>query len=113
MEDNGCGPPDVRGVVSIAFGILICMAGYADTPEALVLRGFKAEDRARIIKVEYRHYDDDLAAQHGDLGHAIVQVGFPGKSASYYIPAYHYSGEWRLEMPPEGDPRRRRPPPQD
>ena len=33
-----------------------------------------------------------------------MQVGFPGKSACYYVPAYRYPGGWRLEMPPEGDP---------
>jgi hypothetical protein len=55
------------------------MTGHADTPEELAVRGFKPADEATIINVEYRHYDDDLVAQHGDLGHAVVQVGFPGK----------------------------------
>jgi hypothetical protein len=82
---------------------------YADTPEELALSGFGPEDHASVMNVEYRKYDADLVAQYGDLGHAIVQVGFPGNPAYYYIPAYHFVEGWRLEMPPEGDPRRRRP----
>jgi hypothetical protein len=94
--------------VSIARrGILICVFDYADTPEELALKGFRPDDQATIVNVEYRQYSSDLLAVHGDLGHAVVQVGFAGKSAYYYIPAYHYRGGWRLEMPPEGDPRRR------
>ena len=83
------------------------MSDYADTPEELALRGFRPDEQATIVNVEYRQYSSDLVAVHGDLGHAIVQVGFSGKSACYYIPAYRYPGGWRLEMPPEGDPRRR------
>ena len=85
------------------------MSEPAGTPEELVLRGFRPEDQATVVNVEYRRYDSRLVAEHGDLGHAIVKVGFPGKSACYYIPAYHYLGRWHLEMPPEGDPRRRDP----
>ena len=81
---------------------------YADTPEELVLRGFRPEDQASVVNVKYRQYDADLIAQYGDLGHAIVQIGFPGKSACYYIPAYHFPEGWRMEMPPDGDPRRQR-----
>jgi len=83
------------------------VSGYADTPEELVLRGFKPEDQATVVSIEYRQYDKTFVAHHGDLGHAIVQVGFPGKSAYYYVAAYHYPVGWSLEMPPEGDPRRR------
>jgi hypothetical protein len=83
------------------------VSGYADTPEELVMRGFKPKDQATVVSVEYRQYDENLVALHGDLGHAIVQVGFPGKSAYYYVSAYHYAAGWRLEMPPDGDPRRR------
>ena len=60
------------------------------------------------MNVEYRQYDADLVAQYGDLGHAVVQVGFPGKSAYYYVAAYHFPEGWRLEMQSAGDPRRRR-----
>jgi hypothetical protein len=83
------------------------MAEDASTPEELALRGFKPEDEATVVSVDYRHYDPALIAQYGDLGHAVVQVGFPGRAAYYYISAYHYPGGWRLDMPPEGDPRRR------
>jgi hypothetical protein len=83
------------------------VSDHADTPEELVLGGFRPEDQATVVNVEYRRYDEDLVAQHGDLGHAVVQVGFPGRSSFYFVPTYHYPSGWRLEMPPEGDPRRR------
>jgi hypothetical protein len=89
-------------------GLAWVSVSYADTPEEVALRGFRQEDQASVVNVEHRRYDDDLIARFGDLGHAVVQVGFPGKSAYYYIPAYHFPEGWRLEMPPEGDPRRRR-----
>ena len=61
--------------------ILICVSDYADTAEELALRGFRPDDKATIVNVEYRQYSSDLVAVHGELGHAIVQVvGFPGKS---------------------------------
>jgi hypothetical protein len=80
---------------------------YADTPEELVLRGFKPEDQAWVVNVEYKQYSPDLVARFGDLGHAIVQVGFPGNRPYYFINAYHFPDGWLMEMPPDAnDPRR-------
>jgi hypothetical protein len=104
----GCRPQRVNWDAVTSPGISQVSVSCADTPEELVLRGFRPEDQASAVNVEHRWYDDDLIARFGDLGHAVVQVGFPGKSGYYYISAYHFPEGWRLEMPPEGDPRRRR-----
>jgi hypothetical protein len=83
------------------------------TPEELALEGFDPEAGATVVSVEYKQYDDELVAQYGDLGHAIVQVGFPGKPPHYhtppcyYTPYFHYPDGWRRDLPPAGDPRRR------
>jgi hypothetical protein len=82
------------------------MVREATTPDEAALSGFLPGDEAIVVNVEYRHNEQDL-------GHAIVQIGFPGKPAYYCIPVYQYPEGWRLEMPPPGDPRRRKPPPQD
>jgi hypothetical protein len=82
---------------------------YTDTPEELVLGGFKPEDQASVVSVEYKEYSPDLVARFGDLGHAVVQVGFPGKRPCYFIRAYHFPEGWQMEMPSEkDDPRRQR-----
>lgn len=81
------------------------MAQDEKRPEELALEGFDPDAGATVVNVEYRQYDDEQVAQLGDLGHAIVQIGFPGTSACYYTPFFHYPDGWRMELPPEGDPR--------
>lgn len=85
---------------------LAWMAQDEKTPEELALEGFDPKAGAMVVNVEYRQYDDDLVAQFGDLGHAVVQIGFPGRTAYYYTPFFHYPDGWHRELPPEGDPRR-------
>ncbi len=84
---------------------LVNMAEEEKTPEVLALEGFDDDSGATVVDVEFKRYDDELVAQFGDLGHAVVQVGFPGTTACYYLSYFHYQGAWRQELPPEGDPR--------
>ena len=89
------------------------MARAERTPEDLALEGFDPEAGATVVRVEYKQYDEELVAQYGDLGHAIVQIGFPPKPPNYdtppyyYTPYFHYPEGWRRDLPPPGDPRRR------
>jgi hypothetical protein len=72
----GCRPQRVNCDAVTSPGISQVSVSCADTPEELVLRGFRPEDQASAVNVEHRWYDDDLIARFGDLGHAVVQVGF-------------------------------------
>ena len=63
-------------------------AGGCSTPNEVALRGFAPEGQARIVDVRYKEPD-----------HAIVQVGFPGKKAYYYLNIFRLDDGWRLEMP--------------
>ena len=58
------------------------------TPSEVALRGFAPEALAYIVDVRYEQDD-----------HAVVQVGFPGKAAYYYLNIYQHEDDWRLEIP--------------
>ncbi len=68
---------------------LVNMAEEEKTPEVLALEGFDDDSGATVVDVEFKRYDDELVAQFGDLGHAVVQVGFPGTTACYYLSYFH------------------------
>jgi len=53
------------------------------TPEDSALARFDPADEARVVGVEYRDNDQ-----------AVVQVGFPGMAACYFITAYRIAGGW-------------------
>jgi len=56
------------------------------TPEEVALRGFRPEDGAYVVGARYEEPD-----------HAVVQVGFPGKAAFYWLNIYRHNDAWRLE----------------
>jgi len=60
----------------------------SSTPDEVALRGFPPEHHAYIVDVRYKHPD-----------HAVVQVGFPGKEAFYWLNIFLHDGGWRLEIP--------------
>ena len=55
-----------------------------ETPEEAALDGFDAADKAKVMGVEMKNAD-----------HIVVQVGFPRKSACYFVSAYQADGRWR------------------
>jgi hypothetical protein len=61
---------------------LVNMAEEEKTPEELALEGFDDDSGATVVDVEFKRYDDELVVQFGDLGHAVVQVGFPGTTTT-------------------------------
>jgi hypothetical protein len=62
--------------------------GARATPEEVVLSGFAAEAGAYVVDVRYEQPD-----------HAVVQVGFPDKTACYWMNVFRYNDGWRLDMP--------------
>ena len=57
-------------------------------PNEVALRGFAPDAQAHIVNVRYQQAD-----------HAVVQVGFPGKAAYYYLSIFRHQDGWRLEIP--------------
>jgi hypothetical protein len=78
-------PPRVRLIDLLAVPSDIESEGGADTPEGAVLRGFAPDDRAAAIEVDYISPD-----------HAVVTVGFPGKSSHYIQEVHRFEDGWRL-----------------
>jgi hypothetical protein len=62
------------------------LAEGCTTPEEVALRGFRPEDGAYVVGARYEEPD-----------HAVVQVGFPGKAAFYWLNIYRQKDGWRLE----------------
>ncbi len=59
------------------------------TPEEVAVAGFAPDAHAEVIDVSY-----------GSPNHAVVQVGFPDKSAYYWLNIFrHRDGGWRTERP--------------
>ena len=63
-------------------------AGVGATPEQVALNGFGAEAGAYVVDVRYEQPD-----------HAVVQVGFPDKAASYWKNVFRHADGWRLDLP--------------
>jgi len=52
-------------------------------PVQAALHGFRPEENARAVSIRFTHYDE-----------AVVQVGFPQKSASYFLTIKRQGGKW-------------------
>jgi hypothetical protein len=63
-------------------------ASAGATPEEVALKGFAAETGAHVVDVRYEQPD-----------HAVVQVAFPDKAASYWMNVFRHGDGWRLDMP--------------
>ena len=62
------------------------------TPEDAALGAFTPEDGAEVVGVRY-----------DQPGHAVVQVGFPSKSASYFLSLFLHDDGWNMEGPADPD----------
>jgi hypothetical protein len=60
------------------------MTGF-ETPEEAALSGFDPAAGATVVGVEVQNRD-----------HVVVQVGFPGKAASYFIATYRLDERWQV-----------------
>ena len=68
-------------------------SGSDGSPEQFVLRMFAPEAQARVVGV-----------RHETEAHAVVQVGFPGKEAFFWIRIFGNGGLWSLNEAPSDDP---------
>jgi Clp amino terminal domain, pathogenicity island component len=62
--------------------------GGCASPEVAALRGFAPTSGAKVIDIRFENQD-----------HAVVQVSFPCKEAYYFINAFRFRDEWRLDIP--------------
>jgi Clp amino terminal domain, pathogenicity island component len=58
------------------------------TPEEAALGAFAPEEGAQVVGVRYDQPD-----------HAVVQIGFPGKSAFYFVGLFLHEDGWSMEAP--------------
>lgn len=55
----------------------------ASDPVQAALHGFRPEENARAVSIRFTHYDE-----------AVVQIGFPEKSPSYFLTIRRTGGKW-------------------